>query len=252
MRSGFPVISQQTGDMPLRTAFVFGERNSGTNLASELLRRNFPTFKDMAGDRIAQFGFPYGWKHGFPTMVSAPHTTLAVAVFRDPEIWVQSMHKRPWHAVPTLAARGFSEFLRSRWVSRVDEQNFGVMKGSDRWLSELQYDRHPLTGAPFDNLAQLRRAKNAGFLGLANRFSNCLFVRHEDLVSGAEQFVAHVAEEFKVSRGGPFVPVENRRGRPAEGPYQSVNYAPLSEADRSFLWSQLDHAQEQYLGYSPS
>lgn len=228
---------------------VFGERNSGTNHVMELVRRNFPVFADSPADRIGKSGFRYGWKHAFPQMLAAPPTTLAIGVFREPETWVRSMYRRPWHVDPSLCALPFHQFLRAEWVSRVDEPNFGVTENDPLMSAELQWDRHPLTGERFANICALRSAKNAGFLSLPRRFGNCILVRHEDVVEDPERFVQTIAERFGVSRGEQFVPVTSRRGRPSEGRFEPTEHEPLSDADREFLWGQLDLQQEEMLGY---
>jgi hypothetical protein len=253
MTDAFPTIHHQAAPEPkLTECFVFGERNSGTNLASELLRRNFPAFADSASDRIGPHGFRYGWKHGFPQMLAAPASTLAIALFRGPETWLRSMHKRPWHAAPALRGLEFPAFIRAQWVSRVDERNFGVTDDDPRALKEMQWDRHPLTGARFANICKLRRAKNQGFLSLRLRFVNCLFIRHEDLTADPEGFVSLVSRHYGVTPCEGFQPVEHRRGRQAEGRFQSTTYAALDQSDHVFVWSQLDKGQEEQLGYLPA
>lgn len=249
MSPAFPVIQLQSGGVRPTELMVFGERNSGTNLAHELLRRNIPAFEDSPGDRIGPYGFRYGWKHGFPQMLAAPATTLAVGMFRHPEPWVRSMHARPWHAVPGLRDLGFAEFIRAEWQSRVDERNFGVDESDPRALAEMHWDRHPLTGERFVNLLQLRVAKSAGFLSLPRRFANCLLLRHEDLVADPEGFVAAVSRSFDLPCAEAFLPVENRRGKSSDGPFIPSAHDDLSPEDRAFVWSQLDHAQEARLGY---
>lgn len=250
--AAFPVIAEQSGGVAPSELMVFGERNSGTNLVHALLTRNLPALADSPGDRIGKYGFRYGWKHGFPQMLAAPDTCLAVAVFRHPETWVRSMHARPWHALPGLRDLPFEDFLRAEWVSRVDEANFGVTRDDPRALAELHYDRHPLTGARFANLAQLRNAKTQGFLSLPARFANCLLVRTEDVQAAPERLVEHVAKAYGLARLPAFQPVTERRGKPADGAFTPEPRAPLSEADRAFLWQELDGDQEGRLGYRPS
>lgn len=230
---------------------VFGERNSGTNLASELLRRNLPGLHDIPGDRIGEFGFAYGWKHAFPQMIAAPPSTLAVCVFRHPETWVQSMYRRPWHLVPALRDRPFADFLRGEWAARIDETNFGIAPGDPRWGAELHWDRHPLTGKRFANICELRTVKTAGFLSLPNRFANCLLIRHEDVAAAPEAFVETVARWYGLGRASDFTPVTTRRGRAAAEIYRASAYGALEPADRDFLWQQLDATQEARLGYTP-
>ncbi|MBU2983530.1 hypothetical protein KO498_17115 [Lentibacter algarum] len=246
--SGFPVIHAQRAVVEPSEHFVFGERNTGTNLVHSLLIKNIPALARSAGDRIGAHGFRYGWKHGFPMMVAAPASTLAVVLFRGPEPWLRSMHKRPWHA-PERAAMPFAEFIRAEWVSRIDEQNFGVLRDDARWGAELQYDRHPLTGAGFDNILALRNAKTTGFLSLAARFESCLLVRHEDVSADPEGFVECVSQLSGLPRYEQFRPVEARRGRATEGKFTPAEYAPLEEADHAFVWQRLEVSQEARLGY---
>lgn len=252
MGESFPTIQVQRGDVAPTEGFVFGERHSGTNLASELLRRNFPAFAHSPTDQIGPRGFKYGWKHGFPQMLAAPPTTFAVVLFRHPEPWARAMHKRPWHAVPALAKLPFDAFLRAEWQTRVDERNFGLVGDDDpRWLDELQWDRHPITGERFENLLALRNAKTAGFLSLPRRFAHCLLIRHEDLTANPEGFVAAVSAHFALPRYRAFRAIEHRRGRPQEGAGAPTSYPPLEDDDRAFLWSVLDREQESRLGYAP-
>lgn len=247
--SRFPTIAIRTTPADLSAAMVFGERNSGTNHAMELVRRNFPAFADSPGDRIGPSGFRYGWKHAFPQMLAAPVTTLAIGVFREPEAWLRSMHRRPWHADPQLRILPFQAFLRAQWLSRADEPNFGLGEDDPVLGAELQWDRHPLTGERFANICALRTAKNAGFLSLPHRFGNCILVRHEDVAEDPEGFLQAISERFGVPRGPDFEPVAARRGRQSEGPFAAGEYEPLDAADRDFLWGQLDPQQEATLGY---
>ena len=247
----FPVLQSQSGGGVPTELMVFGERNSGTNLAHALLQQNIPTFAHSPGDRIGKYGFRYGWKHGFPQMLAAPDAVLAICVFRHPETWLRSMHARPWHAAPALKDLPFDAFIRAQWQTRVDERNFGVDDKDPRAMAELQWDRHPLTGQRFDNILALRTAKTAGFLSLPRRFSNCLLLRHEDLCAQPEAFVDHVATQYALPRSGDFHPVKARRGRAGEGAYQPVQYDPLAAQDRDFVWASLDVDQEKALGYHP-
>lgn len=248
----FPVIELQSGGTRPTELMVFGERNSGTNLAHELLRRNIPAFADSPGDRIGKYGFRYGWKHGFPQMLAAPDNVLAICLFRHPESWLRSMHARPWHAAPALKDLSFEQFIRAEWQACVDEKNFGVDASDPRAMTELHWDRHPLTGARFANIVQLRNAKSAGFLSLLNRFANCLLLRFETLQGDQEEYVNHVARRYGLEKTETFQPVEERRGKPSDGPFKAQTHAILSPEDRAYVWSELDHLQEERLGYVPS
>ena len=251
MAQDFPAIHAQWAGTPPTELMVFGERNSGTNFIHALLQRNFPAFADAPGDRIGQFGFRYGWKHGFPMMLAAPDHVLSICVFRHPETWLRSMHARPWHVAPALRAMTFEEFIRTEWHTIVDERNFGLDTDDPRALQELHWDRHPITGKRFENILALRTAKTAAFLTLPNRFKTCLLVRQEDILKAPEEFVAHVAAAFALKRLPEFHPVEERRGRAAEGAFSARQYPPLTPRDRVYVWANLNAAQEQVLGFEP-
>lgn len=247
----FTVAGARRVESEIKSAMVFGERNSGTNFVDALLRQNIPALANMPNDRITERGFPYGWKHGFPQMISAPKSTLAIAVFRHPEAWLGSTHKRPWHAIASLRNLSISEFIRAEWISVVNEKNFGVEPGDTRWLTEMQWERHPLTGERFSNICELRKAKNQGFLSLRKRFANYVFVRYEDVAEDPEKFIYFVSAGFKLGRKRKFVPVEHSRGRPTEGTFVPKTYDPLTDADIEFIWNTLDADQENAMGYYP-
>ncbi|PIB25668.1 hypothetical protein BFP76_00610 [Amylibacter kogurei] len=249
----FTPINFQSSETPnINEFFVFGERNSGTNFVDALLRNNFPQLGQSANDRITKFGFRYGWKHGFPQMIAAPDTTLAVVMFRSPERWAQSMHRQPWHSAKYLRDISFSDFIRAPWQSIVDEKNFGITSGADaRAHVELQWDRHPLTGAGFDNVIQLRNAKTMGFLSLKNRFQNVIFARYEDVANAPDAFIALISKTYGLSASSNFIPVDQQRGRKIDGDFVPHKYDDLSRADHDFIWSELDKKQEKILGYAP-
>lgn len=246
-----PVHSGRSGTAPTRFV-VFGERNSGTNFVAALLKRNFPSLIECRGDRGLSGGFDFGWKHGFPAMISAPPGVIAVCVFRHPETWVGSLHRKPWHADASLRDIPISDFIRRPWKAIIDDQNFGVRADDYRWNTELQWDRDPLTGRNFANVLKLRNAKNRGFLSLRSRFPDHFLLRYEDIQPAPEQFVATIGGFFSVTTTRRFRPVETERGAARSQPYQPKSYAPLSAADRKFIWSQLDKRIEAGLEYRPA
>ena len=248
----FPRIAvRKGGDVAVQEFFVFGERNSGTNFIDALLRRNFPSLANSASDRRGPAGFRYGWKHGFPQMVTAPDFTLAVVVFRRPEDWLRSMHERPWHAAPELRGLSFGAFIRAPWSSIVDDPNFGPARRDARFRSELQWDRHPLTGAPFENILALRNAKNAGFQSLNARFSTTVSVRYEDVAAAPEAFLDFLSRRFGLERAADYEPVLTTRGLRRGSAFKPSPPTELEAEDTRFVWSELDAGLEAALGYGP-
>ena len=229
---------------------VFGERNSGTNFVSSLLKSNFPRLEECRGDN-GRNGFRHGWKHGFPAMIAAPKDMIAVCVFRHPESWIGSLHRMPWHVHDSLRDVPISEFVRREWHCVIDHPGFGVPQDDPRFGAELQWDRDPVTGQRFANVLQLRNAKNRAFLSLAARFDNHVLVRYEDVAAMPEAFIESIRSLFRFKGVPEFRPVLTERGQRRTRPYQSKAYAPLTDADRAFIWSELDRTIEAEIGYAP-
>lgn len=233
--------------MCLRDYVVFGERNSGTNFVSHLLDRNFAVFRG----RHRKAGVtPYGWKHGFPAAMAAPDDVLAVIVTRDPQTWVQSMHRTPWHAADPLRKMPLSEFIRAEWHAVVDHRGFGVRRRDPVWGQELMWDRNPENGKRFANILRLRNAKARGFLAIAELFSSSLLVRYEDVAEDPEAMLDAVAARFSLERGDVFAPIATERGRAQGAPYAPKTYAELTTDDADFIWSELDGELESRMGYA--
>lgn len=248
----FPVVTHQGAGTAIAEYVVFGERNSGTNFIGKLLQLNLAGLSAglEGGGKVNRWS-RYGWKHGFPQMVSAPDHCLAVVAFRHPERWLQSLHRKPWHTAPRRKWKGmqFSDFIRTPWRAAIDAEGFGVARDDPRWNTELQWERHPLTGDRFANVIQLRNAKNQGFLSFPKRFRNTVLVRYEDVAAEPEAFVTFLAEQYGVARRDDFTPVEGRRGKST--PFTPKSYDPISPEDRDFIWQELDAGLEAQLGYAP-
>lgn len=229
---------------------VFGERNSGTNFVDALVRRNIPRLAKSPNHKVGKAHLPYGWKHGFPQMISAPPDCLAIGVFRSPESWLQSLFKKPWHVPHRLKRAEFSDFIRLQWSCVVNAPNFGIDREDRRWGSELQWERHPVTGERFENVLQMRNLKNQGFISLTSRFRNAVLVRYEDVAAEPESFIEFLNDNYRVRPTAEFSPIEGRRGKTTK--YVPKVYDPITEEDRNFIWEQLDNETEVSLGYGSS
>ena len=222
-----------------------GERASGTNVVRKAIERNCRMIRSEG----------LGWKHGFPVMVALPYDLLVVMAFRNAVGWARSMHRRPWHAHPELQALPFSEFLRAEWRSIVDRPGDFEMIHPELDVQDqpLQFDRHPITGKPFENLLALRRAKMDAILGMMNRDCSFALVQLESIQTHGERFMADFRDYFgavarrdyhrAVTRkmGNRFNPtVKDRPPTPAE----------VSDEDRAYIISQLDLEAEALLGYT--
>jgi len=240
-RTGF-FATQATGVAPKRFQ-VLGERSSGTNFVKRLLGRNSPL---KPSEEL-------GWKHGFAQMMAIPPDLAVICVVRAPEAWALSMYAKPWHTKPGMQALAFSEFIRAPWDTIIDRPRYFGAAEAGAVGQPLQQDRDPLTGAVFDNLFALRRAKLTALLSYLNRECPCIVLRTEVAQETPEATLDNMRAALSLpARNAPFRPVVKRLGskfKPSithsdEGPAQ------MNEKDRAFMRVQLDPAQETALGYA--
>ncbi|MEL7097860.1 MAG: hypothetical protein AAGM84_03430 [Pseudomonadota bacterium] len=222
---------------------MLGERSSGTNFVKRLIGQN-------SALRPVEL---LGWKHGFPQAVAIPPDIAVVLCVRQAEDWARSMFAKPWHTSPEMQALPFSEFIRAPWDTRLDKMRYFEGIGLPAAQGQpLQLDRHPLTGARFENLFALRQAKLAGLLSYLARDCTVVLCRMEEAQADPEGFLRRVLEPLGVAPNAPFKPVVKRLGSrfaPAVASRPALP-AEMSAADRAFMAAQLDPAQETALGYS--
>ncbi|WP_375688520.1 hypothetical protein [Pseudooceanicola sp. LIPI14-2-Ac024] len=222
---------------------VIGERSSGTNFVSALIGQNIPVPESQI----------YGWKHGFPQFLVAPADVTFVVVTRDALSWMKSMYRKPWHTSEAMQRLSFQDFLRAEWDTRVDRHFMNEIDRLPEFDQPLQWDRHPVEGRTFHNMAELRSVKLAAHLGLRARTDKMLYLRHQDVVADPEAALDQVSAMIGVPRCDQFVLPEdhygwqwNKRREWLKG--QQVDY---SEADIDFVNGQLDWAVEAAAGYEP-
>ena len=228
----------RVNDQPVRNFQVFGERSSGTNFTNHLLRQNL----NMRPVHC------YGWKHGYPSMLSIPSNALIVVVFRNTHDWLRSMYKKPWHTIQSLRQLSFSEFLRSEWQTISDIP--GVLPDYDKknTLNQvLQLDRHPITGRPYNNIIELRNIKTASFLGFLNRGCNVVCTQYEYISANPQDFLQRVASLYDLEFSGDVASVTTHLG--TGGFTRHAAPKDFSESDLDFIHEWIDHDQESRIGY---
>ncbi|MBB95288.1 MAG: hypothetical protein CML68_11920 [Rhodobacteraceae bacterium] len=239
------VFAHRVTSEPPEMFQVIGERGSGTNVVRKLIDKNIASFRTEA----------LGWKHGFPRMLAVPDNLLTIVCIRNAESWALSMHKRPWHADPSMQTLEFSDFIRAPWLGLVDRiEDFETIHPELKALGrELQFDRHPLTGAPFPSLFALRRAKLQGHLSMLHRGGDVLLVRMESFLADPETALNAMVDRFGMRRKHDFVkPVNRRLGTRHSASVDARPVTPdrMSEADMDFLRAELDLGLEAQLGYT--
>jgi hypothetical protein len=244
-----PIISLARNSQPIRSVHVFGQRNSGTNYLNSLIANNLMTQDDHKSLYDPRNTRHFGWKHGFPTMSAAPDDVLAVVVYRDPIAWLQSLHRLPWHAIPSLHNLSFSDFIRAEWIAVIDDLGFGVTPDNPLWGTELLAERDPKTRNRFANAIRMRNAKIASFSTLHTKFENCLYVRYEDVVENPKGLLRYLSSVYGLAGKSRFDSVLYDRGTKSRGVFAPRPIDPINSADMEFIREELDQSQEKRLGY---
>lgn len=222
---------------------MLGERSTGTNLVKRLMLRNCGLTPTEA----------LGWKHGHPHALAIPADLAVICVLRNAADWALSMHAKPWHSTPQMQMLEFGDFIRTPWTSIIDRARYFEGAGQTGLIGQpLQLDRHPLTGAVYNNLFALRRAKQAGLLSYLARGCTCVILRSE-IVQAAQQ---PIMDTLRAALGQPprsaaFRPVGKRLGSKFKAAIAARPDSPetLSAADRTFMINQLDQQTESQMGY---
>jgi len=233
-------------DGPLDRFQVLGERGCGTNVIRKTMQDALQIKRTEA----------LGWKHGFPAMIALPPSFLTICAVRDAQKWAHSLYSRPWHADASVQALGFSEFLRAPWMSRVDKMGHfdGIAPRLQPLGEELQWDRHPLTGARFDTIFAMRNLKHRALLGLPERGASVVYVSLDAFNAAPEAFLADLAAAFSLApTAAGYAPVARRMGNRFTPAIADRAPAPAdwAAADLAWMHSQLDPAIEATLGFKP-
>ncbi|KEJ87955.1 hypothetical protein [Sulfitobacter donghicola] len=233
-------------DGPFDRFQVLGERGCGTNVIRK-------TVQDALNIKRTE---ALGWKHGVPNMIALPPTFLTICAVRAPQKWAHSLYKRPWHAAPHVQSLGFVDFLRSPWESYVDKLGHfdGVAPRLHPLGEELQWDRHPITGARYENIFAMRNLKHRALLSLPTRGASVVYVSLDAFNAAPEAFLADLSAAFDLAfteKG--YAPVARRMGNRWTAAVETRAPAPDTWAADDITWmnSQLDSEIETALGFAP-
>lgn len=224
---------------------VLGERGCGTNVIRK-------TVQDALKIRRTE---ALGWKHAVPAMIAIPPTFLTICAVRTPEKWAHSLYKRPWHAAPAVQELPFEEFIRSPWQSYVDDLGHfdGIAPRLHPLGEELQWDRHPVTGARYANIFAMRNLKHRALMSLPERGASVVYVSLDAFNAAPEAFLADLSETFALGYTDQgYAPVERRMGNRWTAAVKDRAPAPDAWAADDLAWmhSQLDPALEATLGFA--
>lgn len=182
----------------MRYVKIFGERNSGTNYVTKLVRKNSPVeilpnssrltdveratmeklprevrvvYREKILDlrHFQEIRQNFGWKHAcidFDELSASElfSDTLFICVIRHPINWIKSMYKVPHHTFASKAA-SLDDFIAGVWL-----------------LTERDRCGAVLLESPLE----LWNFKVASYIRAAAQAENIALVRHEDLLSNFE------------------------------------------------------------------
>lgn len=223
---------QRHDNNTIKAISILGERNSGTTWMYEHLGECF-NHSIPVKRRLTRY------KHWFQDehVRTGPifHDTLVIAMFRNPFEWVEAMRKRPHHASQHIFL-DWQEFVTKPWtmervgldleMTKQEQQNpnASCQEGfhyrdivtchtrpysEDYFGGTTHYSNHqPFyemrndgSGEPFENILQMRSAKNQNFLSTQEYdfVKELWIVRYEDVLRGG---TAELIEDITVASGG--------------------------------------------------
>ncbi|MFW2587171.1 hypothetical protein [Sagittula sp. SSi028] len=229
--------------VPPRRYQVFGERSSGTNFVKRLIGRNSALTPIEA----------LGWKHAVPHMTAIPADVAVVVCVRDARSWSRSMHAKPWHTPPVMQALDYSAFIRHPWDTVADHKRYFPQVAEHGGTGQpLQHDRHPLTGAVFQNLFELRTVKLQAHLSFLNRKCTVILCRMEAVTAAPQDFLRSLHDTYGLpSAQENYRPVVKRLGSKFRASVETRPDTPrdIPAEDLDFLRQNIDLDLEAKLGY---
>jgi hypothetical protein len=156
---------------------IFGERNSGTNFLSQLIKNNVKEINILS----SYYNGGSGWKHGFPKLelFDDINSTLFIFIIRDLNTWIKSMYFNNYHYIkPT----NINDFINSKLHikdNRVDHDvNVNINEN--------------------DTLINLRNNKITNYLHFFKNVNNVMFINLEDLQNNNKKFLKFLRNIYKL------------------------------------------------------
>jgi hypothetical protein len=242
INSKYKALLQNKANALIDRIQIYGERASGTNFLAQLLTRNLPNIPHTS---------IFGWKHFFPPEeLPNSEKTLFIVIFRDPFDWIRSLSLQPHHAHKSLRNNLFPDFIRKEWYCVFDEKA-GIKPEDTNYGQEMMFERNPNTGKRFENVVQLRNAKNIAFLKLKDKVRHIEFVKYEDLLADPDGFLKRLVRNYNVYRKPELITIDTYKGITSKK-FSPRQYNPISEEDLVFILSNLNLQVEMKLGYGLS
>jgi len=233
-------------DGPFDRFQVLGERGCGTNVIRKTVQDALEIKRTEA----------LGWKHAVPAMIALPPSFLTICAVRAPDKWAHSLYKRPWHAAPSVQSLDFAAFLRSPWQSVVDDLGHfdGIAPRLHPLGHEMQWDRHPVTGARYETIFAMRNLKHRALMSLPARGASVVYVSLDAFNAAPQRFLDDLSARFGLGfTAQGYAPVARRMGNRWTAAVEGRAPAPdvWAQQDLDWMHSQLDPQIETALGFPP-
>jgi hypothetical protein len=221
-----------TSPPQIQSIYILGERASGTNFLTCLLRDNTSNVRVVI-DAV--------WKHGF---VRSPlpgnlNRILVVHIYRNVYDYLRSMYKNPWESHDSLRQLSFTDFIRAQWRASI-------------YASQHLYEDKDEKGNWFPNIIRMRTAKlqNMNHVVVNGFAKHFISIAYESLVQDPQSFLKRLRDEYKISLRSSFRPISFYKGDHSK-PFVARPYFALTPDDLKFIRSQIDFPFERSLGYKP-
>ena len=251
---------------------VLGERNSGTNYLSKLVRKNFDidllpgtqpnvqadlealaqdlpkNLQHLARQMLVDVSMReienrnLGWKHAFPDFEllerekETASRTLFLVISKEPYSWLKSFHRRPYHSLFPARYMSLSDFIRHPWIATRKEN---------------------LSPAVVPNMVALWNAKHQGWLSLTERGYQTVFVPYSDLLSNFSAQMEAIGAIIPPRKAGAYENIEDstkKDGRSSSDfvkQYSNGNdYSAFTPEDIAFVNESVDKDVVAKLGYT--
>ena len=244
-------------------AYIFGERNVGTNWLKRLLEESFAGLKVWDGDKHM---YNHESAHEFTgSNLCAEeyikeiglNNPLAIKIYlyKNPLSWLSSLRRAPYHAHDHIIIKNgdhimlpMADFLRKTW------------KEYDKSNREYHEGVHCDQSAEYDNAIQLRNCKNKIFKNLTQHIDNWYIINYEDLLFNIEDTLTPILQEnnLKTNKLATIDVLEkgiiDRHQKTEQWDAEKTNFyknkkyiEEFSASDLAFIADNLDHELEAWL-----
>jgi hypothetical protein len=219
---------------------IYGERSSGTFFLEEAITKNF---------NLPVMWY-YDWKHFFgaydfdtdnanvPAEGNAIDNTIFIGIVREPVSWLNSFSKNLQY-VPACNHE-LTNFLNNPFYS---------VAGEGDQEEVIQEDVNYITKERFKNIFELRKIKNDFLINVVRtKVKNYVLIRYEDLLNNYVNTLDQIKNAFNLVKAhDEYEKIVNHTN--GSGLFTGERTIDFSCATIDDIWSKLDIAQEQMLGY---